>query len=99
MVPEFENAAFTMQPGQISDLVKSQFGFHIIKVVDKRPASTTPLDQVRTQITEQLSLQLADQRITDQASQFASRIKDMADLEPAAARAAADGPGVGLLPA
>ena len=84
MVPEFENAAFTMQPGQISDLVKSQFGFHIIKVIDKRPASTTPLEQVRNQITEQLSLQLADQRITDQASQFASRIKDMADLEPAA---------------
>jgi peptidyl-prolyl cis-trans isomerase D len=84
MVPEFENAAFMMEPGQISDLVKSQFGFHIIKVIDKRPASTTPLEQVRNQITEQLSLQLADQRITDQASQFASRIKDMADLEPAA---------------
>ena len=48
MVPEFENAAFMMQPGQISDLVKSQFGFHIIKVIDKRPASTTPLDKCET---------------------------------------------------
>jgi peptidyl-prolyl cis-trans isomerase D len=84
MVPEFENVAFTLPPGQVSDLVKSQFGFHIIKVIDKRPGAATPLDQVRAQIQDQLSLQLADQRISDQAAQVASRIKDMADLEPVA---------------
>src|SRR5688572_20967778 len=43
MVPEFENVAFTMQPGEVSDLVKSQFGFHIIKVIDKRAGSTRSL--------------------------------------------------------
>ena len=84
MVPEFVKVAFTLEPGQVSDLVKSQFGFHIIKVIDKRPGATKPLDEVRSQIQDQLALQLADQKITDQAAQLASRIKDIADLEPVA---------------
>ncbi|MBW1829823.1 MAG: SurA N-terminal domain-containing protein [Deltaproteobacteria bacterium] len=54
MVKPFEAAAFDMKPGEISELVRSQFGYHIIKVEDVKEASTKPLDEVRTQITETL---------------------------------------------
>ena len=81
MVPEFEQAAFSMQPGQISDLVKSQFGFHIIKVVDKKPASTRSLDEVRAQIQETLSAQRVDQQIADRTRDLDARITKPADID------------------
>jgi peptidyl-prolyl cis-trans isomerase D len=85
MVPEFETVAFSLPAGQISDLVKTQYGFHIIKVVDKRPATTQTLDEVRPQIQQQLSAQIADQQIADRARQLDDRIDSPADLDKAAA--------------
>ena len=84
MVPEFETAAFAMQPGQTSDLVRSQFGYHIIRVVEKKAGETRPLDQVRPQIQEQLAQQQADAQITERARQLESRIKNPGDLAEAA---------------
>ena len=81
MVPEFETAAFNAQPGTITDLVKSQFGFHIIKVVDKRPGSTTPLDNVRPQIQDTLAWQRVDQQLATQSQTLADRINAPADLD------------------
>jgi len=50
MVPEFSAAAFALEPGKISDPVKSQFGWHIIKVEEKRARQAPPFDQVKPQL-------------------------------------------------
>ncbi|WP_036286279.1 peptidyl-prolyl cis-trans isomerase [Methylocystis sp. ATCC 49242] len=50
MVPEFADAAAKLEPGQISDPVKTQFGWHIIKLDEKRPKAFPPLDQVKDQV-------------------------------------------------
>ncbi|BAM93017.1 hypothetical protein S58_70520 [Bradyrhizobium oligotrophicum S58] len=50
MVPEFANVAFGMEPGKISDPVKTQFGWHVIKVEEKRNRKPPEFDQVKSQI-------------------------------------------------
>ncbi len=59
MVPEFEAAAFALQEGEVSDLVRSSYGFHIIKLDGKQAAFVRPLDSVRDEIRTTLTQEKA----------------------------------------
>lgn len=54
MIPEFEDAAFAMEIDTVSEPVKSQFGYHIIKLVDKKEESQSKFEEVKDQINQQL---------------------------------------------
>ncbi|HYM21751.1 MAG TPA: peptidyl-prolyl cis-trans isomerase [Vicinamibacterales bacterium] len=84
MVPEFEQAVFAMQPGQISDPVKSQFGYHIIKLIDKKAATTRTLAEVKAQITDQLAYEKAQAQAADLAESLGRQISKPADLDKVA---------------
>jgi peptidyl-prolyl cis-trans isomerase D len=84
MVPEFDKVAFALQPGQISDLVKTQFGYHIIKVTDKRPASTRTLAEVRGQIEDQLKYEQTQTAAQKLSEQVAAELKKPSDFDKVA---------------
>jgi peptidyl-prolyl cis-trans isomerase D len=74
-VPEFEKAAFSLPKGQISDLVRTQYGFHIIKVLDKETAHTKPFEEVKETLRPQLLLDQADKKASDTADQLSAAIR------------------------
>jgi peptidyl-prolyl cis-trans isomerase D len=74
-VPEFEKVAFSLQPGTVSDLVKTQYGFHIIKVLAKETAHTKPFDEVKDSIRAPMMLTKADDDASKIADQLAAAVR------------------------
>lgn len=74
-VPEFEKTAFGLDKGKISDLVKTQYGFHIIKVLDKETAHTKPFEEVKDSIRTPLLLTKTDKMASDEADQLSATIR------------------------
>ncbi|HEX5423547.1 MAG TPA: peptidylprolyl isomerase [Candidatus Acidoferrales bacterium] len=82
-VPEFQNVAFSLPVGKISDLVKTQYGFHIIKVLGHQTAHTKSFEEVRSSILPIL----LDQKVNAEADSVASQMADavrQSDRQPIA---------------
>jgi peptidyl-prolyl cis-trans isomerase C len=78
MVPEFESAAFSLKPGEMSGPVKTDFGYHIIEVKEKKAASTKALAEVQAQIRQTLQRekqqQLQDELIEKLKAKYPVRV-------------------------
>ena len=79
-VPEFEKTAFSLAPGQISDLVKTQYGFHIIKVLEKETAHTKPFEEVKESLRAPLLLSEADRQASDTADKLSAAIRQSSKI-------------------
>ena len=77
MVPAFETVAFAMKPGEVSDIVETRFGYHLIKVEDKKPAKTVSYTEVKGQLDDHLKKQRGQREI----DKFVDGLKKNAKIE------------------
>lgn len=84
MVPSFADAAFALKAGEISELVRTPYGFHIIKVEDVRPERTIPLEEVSSEIELTLKKEKARDIGYKEARNFADAVYAQGDIRKAA---------------
>ena len=85
MVKPFDDAVFKLMVGEVSALVQSDFGFHIIKLLAVKDGKTPPMDSVKATIAQRLKVQKAEDRFTELAEKFSNTVYEQSDsLKPAA---------------
>lgn len=85
MVKEFDAAVYAMKPGEISNLVETDFGFHIIQLTGTRGGEKKPFEAVRAEVESEVRKQLAQRKYSEAAEQFGNLVYEQSDsLQPAA---------------
>lgn len=77
MVPAFDKVAFELKPGEVSDVVQTQFGYHIVKVVDRKAGRTVPFEEAQAKIKDYLTGQKKQQH----ADAFIESLKKRSKIE------------------
>jgi len=85
MVKPFEEAVFALKEGDISDIVQSDFGFHIIRLTAIKPGNTLALAEVKENIVDEIRRQQTDKKFAEAAEQFSNMVYEQSDnLKPVA---------------
>ncbi|MDW4498023.1 peptidylprolyl isomerase [Sulfitobacter sp. D35] len=82
MVPEFETAAFALEPGEVSEPVQTQFGWHVIKLNEKRNASVPTLEDMREELNTELMRAAVNAKIEETATAAEVERADVSGIDP-----------------